>query len=77
MAAIRYLEPFLVGREASSHRANLEEMNARLYGNESAKSAIDMALYDIAGKAADKPVHALLGERRRDRMPVLWMLADR
>jgi len=31
-------------------------------------SGIDIACYDIMGKALDKPVHALLGEARRDRI---------
>jgi L-rhamnonate dehydratase len=33
-------------------------------------SAIDMALWDLAGKAADKPVCELLGGRNLDRVPV-------
>jgi L-rhamnonate dehydratase len=33
-------------------------------------SAIDMALWDIAGKAAGRPVHELLGGARLDRIPV-------
>lgn len=33
-------------------------------------SAIDIALWDIAGKAADRPVCELLGGRRLDRIPV-------
>lgn len=32
-------------------------------------SGVEMALYDIAGKAAGRPVHALLGARVRDRVP--------
>ncbi|HZO50860.1 MAG TPA: mandelate racemase/muconate lactonizing enzyme family protein [Gaiellaceae bacterium] len=33
-------------------------------------SAIDIALWDIAGKAAGRPVSELLGGRRRERVPV-------
>ena len=33
-------------------------------------AGIDIALWDIKGKAADKPVHELLGGVRRDRVPV-------
>ena len=34
-----------------------------------ALSGLDIALWDIAGKAAGKPLHALLGGARRDRLP--------
>ena len=36
----------------------------------SAVSAIEMALWDIAGKAAGLPVHKLLGGKVRDRVRV-------
>lgn len=34
-----------------------------------ALSGLDIALWDLAGKAAGAPLHALLGGRRRDRVP--------
>jgi len=34
-----------------------------------ALSGLDIALWDIAGKAAGKPLHALLGGARRERLP--------
>lgn len=46
-----------------------------MYGNTSARTAIEMALYDIVGKAEGKTVAELLGGIRRQEMPVLWMLA--
>ncbi len=73
-AAARLLGPFLVGRDARDMNAILAEMDARLYGNTGAKAAIDMALHDLVGKADGKPVHALLGEQRRNQVPALWIL---
>ena len=37
---------------------------------QSAIAAVDIALWDIIGKATGKPVHALLGAAYRDRVPV-------
>ena len=76
MAAIRYLAPFFIGRDPSEFADNLALMNFRLYGNASAKTVLEMSFYDLAGKAAQKPVAELLGSVRRTRMPVLWMLAS-
>lgn len=75
MAAIGFLAPFLEGRDPSDFEGNLAEMNWRMYGNASAKTILEMALYDIAGKAQQKSVAALLGGENRERIPVLYMLA--
>lgn len=76
MAAIRYLAPYFIGRDPAEFAENLALMDFRLYGNASAKTVLEMAFYDIAGKAAQKPVAELLGSVRRTRLPVLWMLAS-
>jgi muconate cycloisomerase len=76
MAAARHLEPFLIGRDPTAFAANLAEMDRRMYGNASAKTALEIAAYDLAGKAMQKPVAELIGGTRRTRMPVLWMLAS-
>jgi L-alanine-DL-glutamate epimerase-like enolase superfamily enzyme len=75
MAAIGFLSPFLEGRDPSAFEENLAEMNWRMYGNASAKTVLEMALYDIAGKAQQKSVAALLGGENRTQIPVLYMLA--
>ena len=41
-------------------------MNDALADNWPAKAAIDLALYDLMGKAVDKPVYQLLGGKVRD-----------
>lgn len=76
LASIRYLTPWLDGCEPEDFAANLAVMDRRMYGNTSAKTAIEMALYDIAGKAQNKTVAELLGTVYRERMPVLYMLAS-
>ena len=43
------------------HRERVREKLSRTVGNPTAKSAIDMALWDAWGKTVGKPVHELLG----------------
>jgi L-alanine-DL-glutamate epimerase-like enolase superfamily enzyme len=43
------------------HRERIREKLARTVGNPTAKSAIDVALWDAWGKTVGKPVHELLG----------------
>ena len=74
LASIRYLEPAVVGRNLDDAAAIVDAMDARLYGNESAKSAIEMALLDLVGKARDMPLVEMLGGARRERFPVIWVL---
>lgn len=46
-------------------------MDAALLGNESAKSAIDIACWDIFGKSVGLPVCELVGGRTDTKLPVL------
>ena len=75
VAAIRYLTPFLTGRDPADFMDNMKEMDWRLYGNASAKTVLEIALYDLAGKARKMSVAELLGGVQRARMPVVNMLA--
>jgi L-alanine-DL-glutamate epimerase-like enolase superfamily enzyme len=74
VTAIEYLEPALHGREADDIAGACAAMDARMYANHGAKAALEIALHDLAGKAAGKPVHALLGEKRHDRLPLLGVV---
>ena len=47
-----------------------------MYGNTGAKAAIDIALHDLVGRATGRPVYALLGEKRRSRMPLLAVIGS-
>src|SRR5665647_1278548 len=71
VSAVHYLDPALRGRDGADIVGALAAMDGRMYGNHGAKAAIEIALHDLTGKAAGKPVYALLGTKRRSRMPLL------
>lgn len=48
-------------KDAQAMDERLEELDLFTAGNYTAKSAFDLALYDIAAKAAGKPLYAYLG----------------
>jgi L-alanine-DL-glutamate epimerase-like enolase superfamily enzyme len=75
VAAIRYLGRHLEGLAIDDIAAVASRMNRALYGNYGAKSAVEIALHDALGKALSKPVFELLGGKRRERIPVLRMIA--
>ena len=71
----RYIAPWLVSRDATLIEALRAEMARRLQGNPFARAAVEMALWDLNGRALGVPVHRLLGGRVRDRVPLSWSLA--
>lgn len=66
----RYLAPAVAGAEAANLADIHRRMDAVIKGWPYAKSAVDMAAYDLAGRTLGVPVHVLLGGRVRDRIPV-------
>jgi muconate cycloisomerase len=74
LAAVHHLAPALAGRDPADIGGALAAMHGRMYGNSGAKAAIEIALHDLVGRATGRPVHALLGETRRERMPVLGVI---
>lgn len=75
IAAIKYMQPRLEGMEVEDVTAFGGRIDHFMYGNSSAKAALDMAAYDLVGKRQKKPVVELLGGAARSQIPVLWMLA--
>jgi L-alanine-DL-glutamate epimerase-like enolase superfamily enzyme len=69
------IAPLAVGRDAADIDGLHGEIQRRLhifgrFGITAfALSGLDIALWDLAGKAAGKPLHALLGGARRERVP--------
>lgn len=76
IAEVRRLEPLVVGQDPTRIEALWQAMYDGGIGYKggpvtmSAISGIDMALWDVAGKAAGLPVHKLLGGAVRDRVRV-------
>lgn len=73
-AAIRHLAPKLEGLPLEDIARVMARAGNYLFGNNSAKSVIEIALQDALGRARGKPVHDLLGSRRRDRVAILRMV---
>lgn len=76
MAAIAHMAPHLLQRAAEDFAGMSAAMDAQMHGNSGAKAAIEIALHDLVGRATGRPVHALLGETRRRRIPVLAVIGS-
>ncbi len=76
VSAVHYLKAALRGRDGADIAGALAAMDGRMYGNHGAKAAIEIALHDLAGRVASKPVHALLGDKKRSRMPLLAVVGS-
>ncbi|WDR05233.1 mandelate racemase/muconate lactonizing enzyme family protein [Devosia rhodophyticola] len=73
-ATLDYFAKFLVGQDSRKIGRIWQEMYRSQYFEggrvfTAAISAMDLALYDILGKALDVPVYQLLGGRQRDVVP--------
>lgn len=65
LAAAADLAKLLIGKDPLNIEERNGEMNKYLVHNSTIRSAFDIALYDIAGKAAGLPLYALLGGGKR------------
>ncbi|WP_291296158.1 enolase C-terminal domain-like protein [Elioraea sp.] len=70
------LRAVLIGADPARIAAAAEAMDHELMGHPEAKAAAEMALWDIAGKRAGLPVHALLGGAVRETIPLSFSIAD-
>lgn len=68
--ALQELAPVILGGDPVGAEALMAKADAFLPGHVYAKSALDIALWDISGQAAGLPVHALMGGRRQDTLPL-------
>ena len=68
------LGPALVGEDPFRIALLLAKMDRALDGAEAAKAGLEMALYDIVGKALGTPVYNLLGGLVRERVPLSYSI---
>ncbi len=76
LAAVAHIAPALIGRDAGDHAGVSVAMDAAMYGNSGAKAAIDIALYDLVGRATGQPIYAAFGAKRRTRMALLAVIGS-
>jgi L-alanine-DL-glutamate epimerase-like enolase superfamily enzyme len=76
MAAVLHMTPALIGLGADDFAAISAAMDTAMYGNSGAKAAIEIGLQDVVARAAGKPLHALFGAKRRDRIAVLAVIGS-
>ena len=69
-AGLETMAPSLIGQDALALDALNRVMDVTLPGHPYAKSAVDMACWDILGKQADQPLWRLLGGADADPVPV-------
>ncbi|PSL22036.1 mandelate racemase/muconate lactonizing enzyme family protein [Shimia abyssi] len=68
--ALTDLAPTLLGANPIGPEALMARAEAHLIDHRYAKSALDIALWDLTGRAANLPLHALLGGQQADTMPL-------
>ncbi|MDX8457047.1 enolase C-terminal domain-like protein [Mesorhizobium sp. VK9D] len=70
LPALEYLAPIAIGADPIGPEALMGRVDSWLQGHVYAKSALDLALWDITGKVAKLPLYALLGGRQMARIPL-------
>jgi muconate cycloisomerase len=76
VAAVRLLSSLLVGEDAWSRPALMRRLGAALIGNTGAHSAVELALLDLAGRAAGLPAIDLIGGPVRRAVAPMWLLGN-
>jgi cis-L-3-hydroxyproline dehydratase len=77
VTGIQELGPRLLGEDPTRIREINALMDLTLGGHSYVKSPVDIACYDILGKATGQPVCTLLGGRRRDDYPLYRAIPQR
>lgn len=71
-AALQLMAPYLIGHDPTNHAEIYALMDGALAGHAYAKSPIDVACWDLTGKAWGVSVATLLGGVRQTRFPLYF-----
>ncbi|MCH8490110.1 MAG: hypothetical protein LAT81_09325 [Oceanicaulis sp.] len=69
-----HLARFALGRSAFDRELIHDKMDNNVARNEMAKGLLDLALYDVAARTINRPVHDLCGGKQLDRIPLGMVL---
>jgi len=72
----KHIAPALIGMDPFDIALINLIMDKMMAQNQGAKAAVDIALYDIVGKALGVPVYKLLGGRVREDVRITWHVAN-
>jgi muconate cycloisomerase len=70
-----YLEPLLVGQDPVAVEELTKKFRLAFAGNYFTRAAVEMALWDIAGKAEGLPLSEVLGGKVREFVPTKWSVS--
>ena len=71
-----YLRPLVVGADPFRIGEMMERAERAVVDVPAAKAALEVALFDIVGRALETPVYNLLGGSCRDEIPLSWSFAN-
>ncbi|MDA3791659.1 MAG: hypothetical protein PF503_24570 [Desulfobacula sp.] len=71
-----HIAPLLIGKDPEQIPRLETELDQMVSGNLTARGAINMALFDIKGKACNLPVHSLLGGQYHTQLPLLGAIGS-
>jgi muconate cycloisomerase len=78
VAAVRdHLAPLLIGQDAWQRAVLMGGLKRALVGNGGAHSAVEMALFDLAGQSSGRALIDLIGKPRRTSVRPMWLLGNK
>lgn len=72
----KHIAPAIIGMNPFDIVLINMKMDKMMAHNQGAKAAVDIALYDLVGKALGVPAYKLLGGRVRDDVRITWHVAN-